>query len=343
VFSNFEDTSHGREFWQMAGAVTMRARHFAARYEARRVALLEALEPLVYAHPPPAGLPSHIRSASAIRRIGGSLVIVQDDVNAFAVGADGRALRAVLLPAHASGQRVFDDKLGNKHLKLDLEACVTLPDGRLVAFGSGSLPAREHLVVWNGRDAPALVAAAAFYAAVRAAVPQGEARLNVEGAVIDRGALRLFHRGNDTVRDGSVPVNAIVAVDAAELARWLDGAAAVPRVTDVATVDLGDAAGVPYGFTDAVALDDGRIVVLACAESSSSALTDGAVLGCRVGLLDDSGLTTFDVCDAGGARSLLKLEGIERRPGSASEFDVVVDSDSPAAAAFLGRLHLGGI
>jgi hypothetical protein len=342
VFSDFEDTSHGREFWQMAGAVTMRAVHFSARFDARRVALLDALEPLVYAHAPPEGLPSHIRSASAIRRFGGGLVIVQDDVNAFAVGQDARTLRAVLLPAHASGQRVFDDTLGNKHLKLDLEACVTFPDGRLVAFGSGSLPAREHLVVWNGRDAPALVSAAPLYRALRAAVPQGEARLNVEGAVVDRGALRLFHRGNDTARDGSAPVNAIVGVDAAEVMRWLDGAAPTPRVTHVATYDLGHAAGVPYGFTDAVALDGGGIVVLACAERSSSALTDGAVLGCRTGLLDDGGLTMVDVRGAGGARTLLKLEGIERRPAS-SGFDVVVDSDSPAAPACLGRLEVPGV
>ncbi len=57
-------------------------------------------------------------------------------------------------------------------------------------------------------------------------------------------------------------------------------------------------------------------------------------------LLDDSGLTTVDVCDASGARSDLKLEGIERRPGSVNEFDVVVDADSPAAPASIGRLVL---
>jgi hypothetical protein len=45
-----------------------------------------------------------------------------------------------------------------------------------------------------------------------------------------------------------------------------------------------------------------------------------------------------DVCEAGGARSLLKLEGIERRPDSSTEFDVVVDVDRPEAPAFLGRL-----
>ena len=103
------------------------------------------------------------------------------------------------------------------------------------------------------------------------------------------------------------------------------------EVASVTTVDLGAVHGVPFGFTDAVALDDERIVVLACAEDSASAISDGAVLGCRVGLLDDAGLTTADVHDATGSPTLLKLEGIERRPGSSTEFDVAVDVDRPDA------------
>ena len=47
------------------------------------------------------------------------------------------------------------------------------------------------------------------------------------------------------------------------------------------------------------------------------------------------------VRDAAGP-TLLKLEGIERRPRSSTEFDVVVDVDSPAEPARLGRLELRG-
>ena len=57
-----------------------------------------------------------------------------------------------------------------------------------------------------------------------------------------------------------------------------------------------------------------------------------------VGLLDGADLRTVDIYDASGARTLLKLEGIEQRPESSSEFDVVVDLDRPAAPAQLGRL-----
>ena len=45
-----------------------------------------------------------------------------------------------------------------------------------------------------------------------------------------------------------------------------------------------------------------------------------------------------DVYDATGERTLLKLEGIERRAGPSSEFDVAVDIDRSAVPAQLGRL-----
>ncbi|HEX7235802.1 MAG TPA: hypothetical protein VF405_02500, partial [Gammaproteobacteria bacterium] len=72
-------------------------------------------------------------------------------------------------------------------------------------------------------------------------------------------------------------------------------------------------------------------------EDAASALADGPALGCRVGLLDAADFVTADVLE-GAARTLLKLEGIERRPGSSIEFDVVADVDRPSVPAQLGRL-----
>jgi hypothetical protein len=284
------------------------------------------------------GLPAHVRAASALRRLGERLVVVQDDVNALAVrGADG-AYRPVLLPPHPSGQRVFDDSLGNKHFKLDLEASAVLPDGRLVAFGSGSLPARERVVLWGGRDPPVVVDAPDWYRRLRAAVTETGVRLNIEGALVSGAHLKLFQRGNDVRADGRARGNAIADIELETFVRWLDGDAAPPRVVGVTTVELGAVSGVPFTFTDAALLDDERIVVLACAEDTPSAITDGEVLGCRVGILDSEGLTTVDVYDSGRERTRLKLEGIEPRPPSRTEFDVAVDVDRPAAPAQLGRL-----
>lgn len=323
----------------MTGTAAIPRAHLVARFDGGDSATLAELVPLEYDRVVDDGLPAHVRAASALRQFGNRLVIVQDDVNALAVRDARGVVRPVLLPAHASGRRVFDDTLGNKHDKLDLEACVTLPDGRLVAFGSGSTPAREQLVVWSGREPPVLVDASSLYRELRATVVQGDFLLNVEGAVVVGSHLKLFHRGND-IRDAArAPWNAIVEVELDDFVAWLGGgAAASSRVARVTSVDLGDVRGVPFGFTDAVALDGELVVVLACAEDSACAISDGAVLGCRVGLLDGHGLRLVDVCDSTGERTLLKLEGIERRAGSCTEFDVAVDVDRPAAPAQLGRL-----
>jgi hypothetical protein len=282
----------------MTGTAAIQRAHLVARFDAGGVATLAELAPLQY------------------ERIVG----------------DG-------LPAHASGRRVFDDTLGNKHDKLDLEACVTLLDGRLVAFGSGSTPAREQLVVWSGREPPTVVDASSLYRELRSAIVRGDGRLNVEGAVAGDSRLKILHRGNDG-RDAQRPAwNAILELELDEFVAWLDGdATASPRVASVTSVDLGEVRGVPFGFTDAVALDRERFVVLACAEDAACAISDGAVLGCRVGMLDEEGLRTVDVYESPGGRTLLKLEGIERRADSRTEFDVAIDVDRPAAPAQLGRL-----
>jgi hypothetical protein len=311
--------------------------HLTARFDARRAATLDELVTLRYERPAD-GLPAHVRAASALRRLENRLVIVQDDVRALAVRDESGAVRPVLLPPHASGARVFDDPKRNKREKLDLEACVVLPDGRLIAFGSGSTPLREQLFVWNGSEPPVAVEAASFYEALRAAITQRGERLNVEGAVVSGPSVKLFHRGNDTRAAGVVAMNAIAELDTVAFASWLDGRAPPPRVTRLTTVDLGAERGVSFGFTDAVAVADDRVVVLACAEDSASALADGPVLGCRVGLLAGDMLTMVDVHDTSGRPTTLKLEGIERRPGFDFEFDVAVDVDRPSAPAMLGRL-----
>jgi hypothetical protein len=312
-----------------------------ARFDDSDVATLGELVELRYdaaSVRPEDGLPAHVRSASALRAFNDCLVIVQDDVDALAARASDGAVAPVLLPARASGQRVFDDWHGNKHDKLDLEACVVLEDGRLVAFGSGLSAARERLVVWDGRRGPRVVDGSAFYAALHgAALPEG-ARLNIEGAVACGRRLLLFHRGNDARQDGAEVQNLIVGVGLDEFAGWLEGGRQPPPVSSVVGVELGEIGGVPLAFTDAVVVDGGRIVVLACAERSANAIDDGPVLGCRVGVLESDELRMVEVCDSARAPVALKLEGIERRPASRFEFDVVVDMDSPDVPAQLGRL-----
>lgn len=326
-----------------------------ARVDPALTATVGASTPLYYAAGPSErdDVPGHVRAGSALRWHGEQLVIVQDDVNALALrDGDGRTQR-VLLPAGARGRRVFDDIRGNKEVKLDLEAAALLADGRLVAFGSGSNPHRENLALrWpNGRVEQRHVPD--FYEALRDELTFAGSELNVEGALVVGDELLLFQRGNGAARDGRRAVNAIGRVDLDEFVRWLDTGGATPRLTRITPVELGTLSGVALGFTDAALAEDGRVAVIACAEDSADAVTDGPVLGCRFGWLTEGALRMTDVLTEDGSIAPLKLEGIERRSASTgtgegrsrddlSEFDVVADMDRPSEPARLVHLRVAG-
>src|SRR3954451_15602340 len=125
-----------------------------ARHDPSLSARIVRSVPLLYAESADASLdrPAYVRSASGIARVAGCVAVVQDDASFVAVvdAATGLA-RAITLPAGEGGLRQFDDLRGNKRFKLDLESCVTVDEGEmLVAFGSGSTPARERIVLVRG-------------------------------------------------------------------------------------------------------------------------------------------------------------------------------------------------
>ena len=306
-------------------------------------ATLEELIPLAYENGarPEHDLPAHVRAASAVRRLGRQLVIVQDDVNAVAIyDFEGSTVIPMMLPPGPGNRRMFDDLIGNKHDKLDLEALALLPDERLVAFGSGATPAREKIVVASRREPVSLRDASALYRSFHAEPAFSGSELNIEGAVVYGHELLLFQRGNGAIGGAEQPVNAIGAMGLDGFVRWLDGHGPAPRLSAVTPFDLGTIDGSALGFTDAAVTADGRIAILACAEDSPDALTDGPVLGCRFGYLHSSGeLRVTDILES-GRPTRLKLEGIESGPREPHVFDVVADRDMPLQPSLLGRLRV---
>jgi hypothetical protein len=305
-------------------------------------AIVDDIKPLVYADGPSRehDLPAYVRAASAIRRLGPHLVIVQDDINALAVRDDEGEVFSMPLPPGPGGRRMFDDTIGNKSQKMDLEACALLPDERLVAFGSGASAARQRLVVVSRETPCRLRDGAELYRRLREQRAFSGAQLNIEGAVVAGDRLLLFQRGNGARGGNSTAaVNAVGALDLEQFMRWLDAAGPAPELVSVAPFDLGDRNGTVFGFTDAALTHDGRIAVLACAEDSSSALTDGPILGCRFGYLEPGVLRMTDVLES-GVLSKLKLEGIESRADGDHEFDVVADVDKSSEPSVLARLHV---
>jgi hypothetical protein len=290
-------------------------------------------------------LPGHVRAGSGLRRWGERLVVVQDDVNALAL-LDERAdtVTPLVLPAGAGGRRHFSEHRGNKAAKMDLEACVVLPDGRLLAIGSGSTPAREHLVVVDADHHVRVVDAAPLFEHLRARRDFAGSELNLEGAVVVGDRLRLFQRGNGAVVDGHAAANAVGDLEIAAVLRWLDDGDPSPTLLSVQRVDLGDVRGVPFGFTDATALPDGRIVFLAGAEDSPDTYRDGEVLGARVGLLEGERVVLAEVVDAAGGKTSLKLEGVDFvgfAPARGIELVVVADMDDPEVPAVIASLRWG--
>jgi Family of unknown function (DUF6929) len=310
-------------------------------------ATLGTPRPLLYDHGahPLEDLPAHVRAASSIRRQGNRLVILQDDVSALAVlDPSTGSTYPILLPTGPDRARVFDDERGNKKLKLDLEACIVLPDGRLVAFGSGSSPHREKIVtVAAGKGAMAQqLSGEDLYAVLRVHSDARGARLNIEGAVVQGEWLRLLQRGNG--KRGFEPWNAILDVPVDKFVGWLDGRHPFPPVRRIFEVHLGAVEGVPFGFTDAAVTDDGRVAFLACAEDTEDALSDGPVMGCRFGWLDadNQAVVMTTVVDHDGQPTHLKLEGIEVRTGGGMVFDVVADMDRGDEPAQIAELVVRG-
>ncbi len=309
--------------------------HTPARLGAPRALRFESVEPLL-------DLPGHVRAGSGLRRWGEHLVVVQDDVNALAlVDARTALARPLLLPRGPGERRQFSEAEGTKASKMDLEACVVLPDGRLVALGSGSRPLREQLVVVDQERRVRVVDGAELYAHLRATTDFAGSELNLEGAAVSGEALWLFQRGNGAPVDGIAPQSAMGALDLAAFVRWLDGVGPTPELQSVVTVDLGSVRGVPFGFTDATPLPDGRIAFLAGAEASADAYSDGAVVGARIGIADPNAIVVADVVDDTGLPVPWKLEGLDyvgRADTGKLEFLVVTDMDDPDSPAGLASL-----
>lgn len=78
-----------------------------------------------------------------------------------------------------------------------------------------------------------------------------------EGAIVRRGSIEWFQRGNGGASGDLAPANAIGRLGRGDFLGWLDGGAPPPGLHDVVGVDLGRVGAVPFGFTDATLASDG--------------------------------------------------------------------------------------
>lgn len=283
--------------------------------------------------------PHHVRAASGICFVGGELVVVQDDASFLAMFEPSKKAQHFALPAGPGGRRRFEKRLGNKNDKLDLESAFAF-GGRVFAIGSGSLPVRERVVVFDPH-APSLSKvfdATALYAELHADLRFSGGALNIEGAAVLGHELCLFQRGNGV---GESLGPAMAAVDVQKFVSWIEMGGDVPVVTRVLRFDLGSIDGVRLGFTDACG-SDGAVYFLASAEGSPNTVDDGEVLGSRVGVLRGDEARLAPLLDELGEAAPLKAEGIAIDPADPTRAWVVLDGDDPDVASDLCEVRLRG-
>jgi hypothetical protein len=284
-----------------------------------------------------------VRAGSALAWWRGRLCVVQDDAAFLALlDGPGGAVHPLPLERGPDGRRQFDDLLGNKKLKLDLEACTAFEhrgEQRLVALGSGSSRARERILDARG-DRVRTVDARAFYAHLRARTDFSGSELNLEGAVADGAWLLLLQRGNGAPRGELAPRNATARVPLDAFCTYLDDGGPSPELEGVEAWDLGAVGGAPLTFTDGLRRGE-RLLYLAAAEASPDAVRDGPVTGVALGVLGDPARYAL-VEDESGSPLLDKLEGLALDPRSPDRLLAVADKDAPDAPCELLEIALEG-
>ncbi|MBA3340879.1 MAG: hypothetical protein H0T48_03505 [Gemmatimonadaceae bacterium] len=311
-------------------------------------------QPLLYYHGADKTLdrPAHVRAGSGLAWTPGGIAVVQDDANFIAlVDPVSGMVHSTVLPAGEGGLRQFDDIRGNKHDKLDLEACVAARNGSgviLVAFGSGSTMRRERVAIVTGWDSPrntaSVTPAPALYEALRRVPELAGSQLNVEGAAITGDDIRFFLRGNGATLDGVRPFNGTCDMNWRVLLSYLLSPHGEHSLTarNAVRYDLGNLDGVPLGFTDATEWQN-KLLYSAVAEDTADAVLDGRVTGSVIGVLESRGAPRWaPVTDSAGNLFCAKVEGLVPEPRSATRLYAVVDSDNPHAPSELCTVELLG-
>lgn len=262
-----------------------------------------------------------VTTASALVCLGDVLYLVADDelvlqrYDLNGVFLDQQPLLTGSLPREPKA---------HKRLKPDFEILCQLPNGRLLALGSGSTAARRRGVLWQA-GVTRVLDLTPLYLALESQLPS----LNLEGAVVQGEYLWLAQRGNSA---GSV--NALIRLDLATLMQQLAGDFLdADALREVLPVELGTLHGVPLSFTDLCLDSQGRLLFSAAAEATESSYDDGACLGSVLGCWH-----------AGQVRQLWPLAGEAKIEGLCLLADgslrLVNDPDSRQVRSCLYRLVL---
>ena len=219
----------------------------------------------------------------ATLRLAAASALVALDERLYVLGDDELLLQRYSLTGGFIDQQSLlvgelpQEQAERKRLKPDFEMLCVLPDGRLLALGSGSTAQRCRAVLVDGEQTR-VIDLGELYGALAAQLPE----LNLEGAVVQGQQLLLAQRGN-----GRGGVNALISLDLSRVLGGLDqGGLSASALCAVQPVELGDWQGVPLSLTDLCLDGQGRLLFSAAAEETASSYHDGACAGSVIGCLE---------------------------------------------------------
>lgn len=267
-------------------------------------------------------LVGHLRAsaASALVCEGQNLWLVADDelslqrYSLTGVWQDELALLPGELPA--------ERKL-RKRLKADFEALLLLPDGALLALGSGSAPQRRRGCLVRA-GAVRVIDLSPLYQTLAGHFQE----LNLEGGVVHGGRLLLAQRGN-----GAGGENALVFLDLQHALRDLQsGQLSAAALLHVLPVQLPDLDGLPLSLTDLCLDPSGHLYFSAAAEGGGSSYLDGECAGSVLGRFDPD----FNIVQMTKLTPRVKVEGLAFQADG--RLLLVADADDPTIASPLFAL-----
>ncbi|MBX9693107.1 MAG: hypothetical protein K2Z81_12030 [Cyanobacteria bacterium] len=270
--------------------------------------------------------PDYVYAASGLVRLEDQLFVVADDELHLAIfdyhkEEPGTLMR--LLPGDLP-----DDYGDRKKAKPDLESITLLqpyehaPSGALLVVPSMSRKNRNAglLITLDGKKLSTEQSIPINFSRVREKLDSMVDELNIEGIVISKDVVKLFHRGS---KDNSR--SAVFELDASRFLYDMhdEHVLSGDHVRRHREYELGEIDGVPLQFTDAVAIADDRVLFLASAEESDDAYEDGTTTGSAVGIIASDGTLEF----------VSRFEGTEKLEGvsvsvTSTRIDLLLVSDT---------------
>lgn len=262
-----------------------------------------------------------IPSASGIESYHENYYIISDDSPfLFLINEKGEIIEKIsLFPSLPT----IDGRI-DKSIKPDLEAICTLPDGKLLLLGSGSIPEKRDIaVVFDPKTGTfKTIQTESLYSEFRKVLSE---ILNIEAAAIKGADLFLFHRSFSGE-------NISFKLSIIEFLKYLNK----NTLPSFITYSVSDTTLSPIlGISGATLEESGDFVLTFTEEITTDPVKDGKVNGSFIGLWNPETGPCKSVIQYPFKKSQLKVEGVQITRKDKNEFYFLSVTDNDNGNSFL--------